>query len=177
MNSIIIFSISLKINLNFRVVFSMESNYKQSLHNSHLNLKNISRVSNKYKNFLMLILLDTKDLVSLDSKWYKIIIKHKCFMEIFSVEKMMSLKKKIPINKFHRRDLNFQMTQVLKIQRKKESLKEKILMKTKQMLKMQIKILTIKKNNVSKFFYILNYSYLFRIKYTIIENLRKRINY
>jgi len=70
-------------------------------------------------------------------------------MVIFSVERMMSLKKKIPINKFLKRGLNFQMILALKILKKKESRREKILMKIKWILKLQVKISVIKKNNVS----------------------------
>jgi hypothetical protein len=52
-------------------------------------------------------------------------------MVIFSVERMMNQKKKIPINRFLRKDLNFQMIQALITLKKKESQRGKILMKIK----------------------------------------------
>ena len=131
MNSIITFSISLRISLSFRAVYSMESNFKQSLHLRLLSLKSTNRANSKCRNFLMSTLLDIKDLASLDNKWLRIIIKHKCSMGIFSVERMMNQKKKIQINKFHKRDHSFQMIPELKILKKKESPKVKILMKIK----------------------------------------------
>ena len=131
MNSIITFSISLRISLNFKVVSLMGSNFKQSLHPRPLNLKSTNKVTSKYKNFSMSIHLDIKDSASLDNKWFKIIIKRKCSMVIFNVERMMNQKKKIQINKFHKRGHNFQMILALKISKKKESQREKILMKIK----------------------------------------------
>jgi hypothetical protein len=79
----------------------------------------------------MSIPLDIKDSASLGNKWFRIIIKRKCFMVIFNVERMMNQKKKIPINKFHKRGHNFQMILALKISKKKENQREKILMKIK----------------------------------------------
>jgi hypothetical protein len=149
MNSIITYSISLRISLNFRAASLMESNFKQSLHPRLLNLKNTNKVSSRYKNFSMLIPLDIKDLGSLDNKWCRIIIKHKCFMVIFNAARMMSPKKKIPINRFLKRAHNFQMILALKILKKKENRREKIQMKIKWILKLQVKISVIKKNNVS----------------------------
>ena len=92
------------------------------------------------------------------------------------MKKSTSLKKKTPISRFHRTDHSFQMILALIILKKRESLKEKILNIIRPMLKLQIKILTIKKNNVS--YSLLNkYIFkLFRIKNASIKNLRKRIN-
>lgn len=97
----------------------------------------------------MSTLSDIKDSANLDSKWLRIIIKHKCSMAIFNVVRTMNLKKKTLINRFLKKDLSFQMIPIWIILKRKENLKEKILKKIKLILKLQIKIYLIKKNNVS----------------------------
>lgn len=87
----------------------------------------------------MSILSGTKDLDNSDNKWFRIITKHKCFMEIFNAEKMMNLKKKIQINRFHKMGLNFQTILQLIILKRKENQKVKILMKI--LLSKMLKIL------------------------------------
>lgn len=131
MNLVIIYNSSHKINPNFKAVFSMVSNYKQSHHHKHLNQKSISKINKIYKliSFLMLILLGIKDLDNLDSKWLRIIIRHKCFMEIFNVERMMNLRRKIQINRYHKKVHNFRMILLLIILKRKENQKVKIQMK------------------------------------------------
>lgn len=106
-------------------------------------------MNNKPKSFSMSILLDIKDSASLDNKWLKTIIKHKCSMAIFSVVRTMNLKKKIPISRFLKKDPNFQIIMILIILKRKESPREKIMKKIKLKLKLQIKICLVKINNVS----------------------------
>jgi hypothetical protein len=68
------------------------------------------------------------------------------------------------------------MILALIILKKRESLKGKILNIIRPMLKLQIKMLTIKKNNVS-YSLLNNYIFkIFRIKNASIKNFRKRLN-
>lgn len=178
MNSIIIFSLNLKTSHSFKAVYLMELNYRRLLHLKLLSSKSISsnRVNSRPKSFSMSILSDIRDLASLDSKCFKTIIKRKCSMAIFSAGRTMSLKKKTPISRFHRTDHSFQMILALIILKKRESLKGKILNIIRPMLKLQIKMLTIKKNNVS-YSLLNNYIFkIFRIKNASIKNFRKRLN-